>query len=106
MDILPRGQRSSSSSLPEYDYLVGSCPHYVSLWLTPFQLHPHFYAPCVRDGRILRLCGASSLQDPQEALSFPFRKPLRRQGFLRLENIVHVRIVYRLSTTTALTFAN
>jgi hypothetical protein len=85
--------RSSSSSLPEYDYLVGPCPHCTSLRFTLFQLHPHFYAPCVRDGRILHLCGTSSLQGPQGALSFPFRKPFRCQGFLRLENIVHVRII-------------
>lgn len=97
--------RSSSSSLPEYDYLVGPCPRYTSSWFTQvFQLHPHIHAPCVRDGLVLHLCRTSSLQGPQEALPLPFRKSHRRQGRLRLENIVHVRIVAYLLRQLCLTF--
>ena len=74
----------------EYDYLVGPMFSLRFVLLTLLQLLPHVFASCVRDGRILHLCGTASLQDTPEALSLPFRKPHCRQGCLWLEDIVHV----------------
>ena len=45
----------------KYDYLVGPMFSLRFVFLMIFQLLPHVFASCVRDGRILHLCGTSSL---------------------------------------------